>query len=132
MKVTQQDLDAAIKLSKDHPCVSVLLEHYKFITSNPVYEGYVARRITLDKWNEDLIKNPVPLIVKKQSATDQEQTDKDVERVQRYLKDQLALSDATQAFLERLSPEEQAAINQDKRLKESVDRPFKAATTTGK
>jgi len=63
MKLKDKTLSALRALAQNNEDVAELMKFYDFVTSNQVYESYVARKITLDRWNEDLIKHPVALIV---------------------------------------------------------------------
>lgn len=132
MKLTESTLAKARELND--PAVNDLLQFYEFVVNNQVYESYVARVITLDKFNQSLIENPVSIISIKQLAVTDDgvdekeelRLDKEVDRVLKFLEKQPILLTGTEAIRARLTSDELEATNKDKRLDaNSEDRAFK-------
>ena len=116
------------------PEVNELLEFYNFVTEDQEYESYVARVITLNKWNEDLIESPISIIstqsgqltvsddgVKKDVEKEEAKRDKEVDRVLKFLEKQPALLDGTREMRASLTKESLEDLKKDKRLKQSKD-----------
>lgn len=118
------------------PDVNELLEFYKFITEDQEYESYVARVVTLNKWNEDLSGSPISIIttqvggltvsddgVKKDKDIEKEEAkrDKEVDRVLKFLEKQPALLDGTREMRASLTKQNLEDLKKDKRLKTSKD-----------
>lgn len=116
------------------PEVNELLEFYNFVTEDQEYESYVARVITLNKWNEDLIESPISIIstqsgqltvsddgVKKDIEKEEAKRDKEVDRVLKFLEKQPALLDGTREMRASLTKESLEDLKKDKRLKQSKD-----------
>jgi len=132
MKISDTVLKRVEKL--DDPDVRELLKFYEFVVNNQVYESYIARVITLDKFNQSLIENPVSIISVKQLAVTDDgvnekeelRLDKEVDRVLKFLEKQPILLTGTEAIRARLTSDELEATNMDKRLDaNSEDRAFK-------
>ena len=116
------------------PEVNELLEFYNFVTEDQEYESYVARVITLNKWNEDLIESPISIIstqsgqltvsddgVKKDIEKEEAKRDKEVDRVLKFLEKQPALLDGTREMRASLTKQSLEDLKKDKRLKQSKD-----------
>lgn len=122
MRLSQSTLTEAAK-STD-PVVKELLEFYQYVIKNPVYESYVARMITLNQWNEDLISTPVSIISTNQTVVTDDgidekeiaKKDKEVDRVLKFLEKQPDLLKGTDQIRQMLTPEEQVVVKKDKRL----------------
>jgi hypothetical protein len=128
MKLTEEELKKAKSLTD--PSAKKLVEFYEFMTNNSAYESYVSRRVTLGKWDEELIRNPVSLFSDDDDEEKAKARDKEVDRVLKYLEKQVVLHEQTETLLTKLTGEEQEAINRDKRLqKASQDRQFRPMTT---
>lgn len=132
MKPTQATISAATKLSESHPCVKELLEFYEFVIKSPVYESYVARMITLNQWNEDLIGTPVSIISTNQTVVTDDgidekeivKKDKEVDRVLKFLEKQPDLLKGTDQIRLMLTPDQASAILSDSRILKSRDLPL--------
>lgn len=121
--------------SKDED-VKKLLEFHEFITTDRSYESVVAMIITLNKFNEDLIENPVSILTstsKLSIDTDGEldekqeaKKDKEIDRVLKYLEKLPMLLAGLTKLQEMWTNEEIENLNKDKRIKASEDRAFKA------
>lgn len=122
MKLKDSTIKELDKLSKTNPHVKDLLDFYTFVSTNPVYESYVARMVTMNKWNEELIKNPVSILTSKTNLEDK--TDKEVERVKKYFLEQPQYLKGTTEIRAMLTPDEQDSVNKDKRIKASPDLAF--------
>lgn len=116
------------------PEVNELLEFYNFVTEDQEYESYVARVITLNKWNEDLIESPISIIstqsgqltvsddgVKKDIEKEEAKRDKEVDRVLKFLEKQPDLLDGTREMRASLTKQSLEDLKKDKRLKQSKD-----------
>ena len=123
MRIDADVLEDARALSDSHPTIKKLLAFYDFVTENSIYETYVARMVTLNKWNEDLIKGKISIITpesliddEKSAEEDAKKRDKDVDRVMKYLSMQLELLKDTEAIRVKLSGDEIVKATKDKRL----------------
>ena len=132
MKISESVLTTLRNLND--PAVNELLGFYEFVVNNQAYESYIARVVTLDKFNQNLIENPVSIIsVKQLTVTDdgvdekeELRLDKQVDRVLKFLEKQPILLSGTEAIRARLTSDELEATNKDKRLDaNSEDRAFK-------
>jgi hypothetical protein len=120
--------------SKDED-VKKLVEFYEFITADRSYESVVARIITLNKWNNDLINNPVSLLtsasqltIGKEGVVDEKEEakkDKEIDRVLKFIEKQPIILEGLEAMQNKWTAEEVANVNNDKRIKDSEDRAFK-------
>lgn len=130
MRLSQSTLTEAAK-STD-PVVKELLEFYEFVIKNPVYESYVARMITLNQWNEDLIGTPVSIISTNQTVVTDDgidekeivKKDKEVDRVLKFLEKQPDLLKGTDQIRQMLTPDQASAILSDSRILKSRDLPL--------
>lgn len=130
MRLSQPTLTEAAK-STD-PCVKELLDFYEFVIKNPVYESYVARMITLNQWNEDLIGTPVSIISTNQTVVTDDgidekeivKKDKEVDRVLKFLEKQPDLLKGTDQIRQMLTPDQASAILSDSRILKSRDLPL--------
>ena len=123
MRIEPDILEDARALADNHPTIKKLLAFYDFVTENSIYETYVARMVTLNKWNEDLIKGKISIITpesliddEKSAEEDAKKRDKDVDRVMKYLSMQLELLKDTEAIRVKLSGDEIVKATKDKRL----------------
>jgi hypothetical protein len=117
LKLKDETITKARKLAESDKLIRELLVFYDYITKNSAYESYISRRITLERWDQDLIEHPVSLFTAEDASEDEAKArDKEVDRVLKYLEKQLALFDQTQEFYQRLFPVEKEATNKDKRL----------------
>lgn len=122
---------AAARVSKD-PVVERLLEFYEFVTGNSHYESYVAREVTLQRWNNDLIAQPVSILTsgtntvtsidedginEKEIAKEEAKKDKEVDRVLKFLEKQPTLLEGTEAIRVKLTGTEQEKLTKESRLK---------------
>lgn len=133
MRIEQSVIDR-LSESKDED-VKKLVEFYEFITTDRSYESVVARIITLNKWNSDLINNPVSLLtsasqlsIGKEGVVDEKEEakkDKEIDRVLKFIERQPVILDGLEAMQNKWTAEEVANVNNDKRIKESEDRAFK-------
>lgn len=132
MLISEKKLDALREMNI--PEVNELLEFYKFVTEDQEYESYVARVITLNKWNEDLIESPISIIstqsgqlsvsddgVKKDIEKEEAKRDKEVDRVLKFLEKQPDLLDGTREMRASLTKQSLEDLKKDKRLKQSKD-----------
>lgn len=132
MLISEKKLDALREMNI--PEVNELLEFYKFVTEDQEYESYVARVITLNKWNEDLIECPISIIstqsgqltvsddgVKKDIEKEEAKRDKEVDRVLKFLEKQPDLLDGTREMRASLTKQSLEDLKKDKRLKQSKD-----------
>ena len=130
------DEESLIRLQKNKdPDVKKLLEFYEFITTDRSYESVVARIITLNKWNADLINNPVSLLtsgsqlsVGEEGVVDEKmeaKKDKEIDRVLKFIEKQPVILEGLEAMQNKWTSEEIVNVNNDKRIKESEDRAFK-------
>lgn len=133
MRIAEESL---IRLQKNEdPDVKKLLEFYEFITTDRSYESVVARIITLNKWNADLINNPVSLLtsgsqlsVGEEGVVDEKmeaKKDKEIDRVLKFIEKQPVILEGLEAMQNKWTSEEIVNVNNDKRIKESEDRAFK-------
>lgn len=121
MRIPDSDLKQAESL--DNPSVKKLVEFYRFVTGNSVYEAYVIRRIYEEKWNRELTDNTVTLInspLKKTSETELLAHDKAVDRVRAFFNDQLKFQRDTESMREMLTPEQKEKLFTDPRLKREI------------
>ena len=112
--------------SMNNPDVNELLEFYKFITEDQEYESYVARVVTLNKFNDDLIRYPVGLNGTSNPSSgdagnDESNKDKLVDRTLKFLEKQPALLDGTREMRASLTKQNLEDLKKDKRLKTSKD-----------
>ena len=122
-------MEELLELSKTNKAVKALLTWHDSIVSNSAYEGYVARKATLRKWDADLLNFPVSLFSKDDDDEEKAKArDKEVDRVLKYLEKQPDLYEQTEGFLTKLTGDEQEALNKDSRLRESQDRAFRPKT----
>jgi len=98
--------------------VKQIMGFYDFITSSDVYESYVTRKLYLTNWNKELNDKKVDLINTKEDAAVH---DKAVDRVRNFFNDQKDFITDTMAIYQMLSPEQQEAVKEDKRLQKSKD-----------
>lgn len=129
MKLTDTQLQQAKVLAESDPIVKALLDHYNFVTGSQVYDSYVARLLVLQKWNEDLITNPISIIsdkkVKKSEEKDEvDKKDKEVDRILKFMEKQPDLIEGTESMRAKLLPHEQEALIKEKRLANSPDLAF--------
>lgn len=130
MKLTESTLAKARELND--PAVNDLLQFYEFVVNNQVYESYVARMVTLNKWNEDLSENPVSIIsTRKLTVADsgidekvETKLDKEVDRVLKFLEKQPDLIKGTDELRAILIPSEKDKLKSEKRLSSSKDIPL--------
>ena len=135
MRVDNEIIES-LRKKKDKD-VTALVEWYDFITSDPSYESIVARLVTLNTWNSDLITNPVSILSTQTVASVGEdginekavnKQDKEIDRVLKFLEKQPMLLQGLDEMRKKLSPDENEKVNRDKRIKEGQDRAFKAKT----
>lgn len=126
MKLTDGQLATAKQLAQKDEVVKALLEFYDYITTNSMYEGYVSRKVTLSRWDKDLIENPVNLFSLQDDEEAAKARDKEVDRVLKYLEKQTILYKQTEEMFSSLTKDEITDLNKDKRIRESEDRAFKA------
>lgn len=134
MRISNSVLAAAAALNS--PEVQELIEFYKFITEDQEYESYVARVVTLNKWNEDLIANRVSIISDASAVSvvstkkgdkeldiskEEAKRDKEVDRVLKFLEKQPDLLEGTRKMRLQLTKESEELLKTDKRLKSSQD-----------
>lgn len=134
MRIEDKTLER-LKASTDED-VKKLLEFYEFVTTDRTYESVVARIITLNKWNDDLISYPVSILTSSSQLTvceegvvDEKQEakkDKEIDRVLKYMEKQPMLLEGLAKMQELWSADEVENLNKDKRIKASEDRAFKA------
>ena len=131
------DDESLIRLQKNEdPDVKKLLEFYEFVATDRTYESVVAMIVTLNKFNEDLIENPVSILTStsKLSVNDdgdldekqEAKKDKEIDRVLKYLEKMATLLAGLAKMQEAWTNEEIENLNKDKRIKASEDRAFKA------
>ena len=133
MRIEQSVIDRLSK-SKDED-VKKLVEFYEFVTTDRSYESVVARIITLNKWNSDLINNPVSLLTSASQLTvgeegvvnekEEAKKDKEIDRVLKFIEKQPVILEGLEAMQNKWTADEVASVNNDKRIKESEDRAFK-------
>jgi hypothetical protein len=134
MRIEEKVLDE-LRASSDEN-LKPLLEFYDFVTTDRTYESVVAMIITLNKFNEDLIENPVSILtstsmltVDSEGELDEKQEvkkDKEIDRVLKYLEKLPMLLAGLAKLQEMWTNEEIENLNKDKRIKASEDRAFKA------
>ena len=134
MRIEQSVIDRLSK-SKDED-VKKLVEFYEFVTTDRSYESVVARIITLNKWNSDLINNPVSLLTSASQLTvceegvvnekEEAKKDKEIDRVLKFIEKQPVILEGLEAMQNKWTADEVASVNNDKRIKESEDRAFKS------
>ena len=130
MRLTEEQYGHLGALAKDDKAIKTLLDWYDSVVNNSAYESYVARKVTLDHWNADLINFKPSLFSKDDDDEEKAKArDKEVDRVLKYLEKQTILYDQTEELKSKLTGEEQEAINRDARIKESSDRAFKGMKT---
>lgn len=113
MKVSEATLNTARSLK--NPAVEELLKFYNFVTSNQVYESFVARVITLEKWNGELIENPVSILSAK--AGEEANKDKEVDRILKFMEKQPDLIQGTEELRSKLTGSDNDKLKTDKRIK---------------
>ena len=133
MRIEAEVVDG-LRKSKDEN-VKKLVEFYDFITTDRSYESVVARIITLNKWNNDLINNPVSLLTSASQLSvgeegvvnekEEAKKDKEIDRVLKFIEKQPIILEGLEAMQNKWTAEEVANVNNDKRIKESEDRAFK-------
>lgn len=123
MRIDPALLEEARVQATHVPLIKKLLEFYDYVTENSIYETYVARMVTLNKWNEDLIKGKISIITpesliddEKSAEEDAKKRDKDVDRVLKFLEKQVLLIEDTEKLRNMLSPDIRDNISTDKRL----------------
>lgn len=118
--------------------VKLLLDFYDFVTKDQDYESYVARVVTIDTWNNNLISAKVPIvsfvsteisidnegISEKEIAKEEAKRDKEVDRVLKFLEKQPILLDGTREIRARLTGDDLEQLKKDKRLSVSKDLAF--------
>lgn len=129
MRLKEDTLLEARKLSAKNPCVAELIKFYESIVNNSAYESYVARKVTLNNWDADLINNKPSLFSKDDDEEKAKARDKEVDRVLKYLEKQTILFDQTEVLLTKLVGDELEALNKDTRIRESQDRAFRAKSS---
>lgn len=130
MRLTDEQRDALQGQAKTDKAVKALLDWYDYVVNNSAYESYVARKVTLDHWNADLINFKPSLFSKDDDDEDKAKArDKEVDRVLKYLEKQTDLYEQTEGLLTKLTGDEQEALNKDTRLRQSQDRAFRPKTS---
>ncbi len=126
MRISEDQHKHLSNLAGKDKAVKSLLEWYDYVVNNSAYESYVARKVTLDHWNADLINFKPSLFSKDDDDEEKAKArDKEVDRVLKYLEKQTDLYEQTEGLLTKLNGEEQEALNKDSRLRQSTDRAFR-------
>jgi hypothetical protein len=130
MKLTEEHLEELSAMAKDSKAIAAILTWRDSIINHSAYESYVARKVTLDHWNADLINFKPSLFSKDDDDEEKAKArDKEVDRVLKYLEKQTDLYEQSEALLTKLTGDELEALNKDTRLKSSSDRAFRPKTT---
>ncbi len=136
MRINEADIKH-LRTSTDEG-IKLLLDFYDFVSKDQDYESYVARVVTIDTWNDNLIKAKVPIvsfqsvefsidsegISEKEIAKEEAKRDKEVDRVLKFLEKQPILLDGTREIRARLTGDDMKKLKTDKRLAESKDLAF--------
>lgn len=126
MKLTEEHLAHLEVLAKTDKAIAAILSWRESIINHSAYESYVARKVTLDHWNADLINFKPSLFSKDDDDEEKAKArDKEVDRVLKYLEKQTDLYEQTEGLLTKLTGDEQEALNKDTRLRQSADRAFR-------
>jgi hypothetical protein len=130
MRLSEDQHKHLSELAGKDKAVKALLDWYGYVVNNSAYESYVARKITLDHWNADLINFKPSLFSKDDDDEEKAKArDKEVDRVLKYLEKQTDLYEQSEGLLTKLTGDEQEALNKDTRLRQSTDRAFRPKTT---
>lgn len=123
MKIEDEIIRMAKERAVSDHVISALLDHYEFVTSNPAYESYIVRRKVLDGWNKDLIENDISILNPKGSdGKSIEKRDKEIERIQRYLDNQIETVRDTESLRKMLNDQEVESA--EKVIASGPDRAF--------
>jgi hypothetical protein len=129
MRLTEEQHTHLMEVAKGDKAVKALLDWYGYVVNNSAYESYVARKVTLDHWNADLINFKPSLFSKDDDDEEKAKArDKEVDRVLKYLEKQTDLYEQTEGLLTKLTGDEQESLNKDTRLRTSSDRAFRPKT----
>lgn len=123
MKIDESLLTQARVAAESDPVVKALLDHYVFVTENPAYKSYIVRRKVMDQWNKDLMDHEISILNPKGAdGRSLEKRDKEIERIQKFLDNQLDTVRDTEALRKMLNEEE--TVKADKALTSGPDRAF--------
>jgi hypothetical protein len=129
MKLTEEHIEELSSMAKTNKAIAAILSWRDSILNNSAYESYVARKVTLDHWNADLINFKPSLFSKDDDDEEKAKArDKEVDRVLKYLEKQTDLYEQSEALLTKLTGDELEALNKDTRLRTSSDRAFRPKT----
>jgi hypothetical protein len=136
MRIDEESLNKVRGYAETDPHIREFVEFYDFITADRSYESVVARIITLNKWNSDLINHPVSLLTSASQLTvgeegvvnekEEAKKDKEIDRVLKFIEKQPIILEGLEAMQNKWTADEIASVNNDKRIKESEDRAFKS------
>lgn len=120
MRLSEEDI--ALVKQRDEKAIEKLLEVYQYMIKSPVYEATLTLLVTINNWCDE-ITTKRPSIIGSDKEIDS--TIKEVEMVRKLLLDLPQLVIDCEKLQAKLTGDDLVQLQQDKRIKEGEDRPFK-------
>lgn len=120
MRLSEEEI--GLVTSGDQKTIQKLLDQYLYMVKSPVYEVVLTLRRTIDNWCGEIVEKQPSIIG---SDRELDSKIKEVEMVRKLLLDLPQLVLDCEKLQAKLTGDDLVNLQQDKRIKEGEDRPFK-------